>query len=191
LEQQIVELTAAQERAHIDLLKTAIGSGAPSEPATFNFQGNTGGSGTPYDPFAGGFKRTDFFGLMALFEDLALRAIKTVMAAEFGNGAVVTTLAGMQAVDARHATAGRYFGGKSVTVSQSDIPNATTNTGSQNYFRNLVYGPKEYDRDRPASRGEDNALQYNGAIVTTNAAFDEPVDIAVVTQLLGYFAATA
>jgi hypothetical protein len=113
------------------------------------------------------------------------------MAAEFPNETAVAMLASMQAVDARHATAGRYFAGKSITIGRTDIPSATTNTASQNYFRYLVYGPAEANRDHPTSRGEDNAFQYNDTAVSDNSVFDEPVEIATVTQVLGYFAALA
>jgi len=72
-----------------------------------------------------------------------------------------------------------------------DIPQPTTDTSTTDYFGALVYGPAEFDRDHPQSRGEDNTLQYNNTVVSDDAVFDEPVDIDVVTQFLSFFAADA
>lgn len=183
-----------QIQQHITVLQNLIGPSAPLPPNSFNFNGNTGGSGTPFNPFPGSsIALADFYLLSALAENLSVRALKGQIPLRFNDSDALPIIVGMHTADALRAGIFRVFTSKNVMIAlvNGDIPQPTTDTSTKTYFSALVYGPAESSRDHRQSRGEDNQIQYNNTIVEDDALFDEPTDISTVTQFLGFFAASA
>ena len=94
------------EQAHVDFLKAALGTAAPTITANdFDF---TGGNGAGNGPFAGATTNLDFLLLAAqAFEDTGVRAYKgqvgVLLDAGVGADAVLEDAVRIHSVEARHA----------------------------------------------------------------------------------------
>lgn len=159
------------EVAHVELLKSAIGSlgGMPIEKPEFDF--TVGGAFMPFSDY------TQFLILSQAFEDTGVRAYKGQAANLISNGDVLTVALQIHSVEARHASRVRQLRG--------DYPYITfSNRGT-----GMPYATQ------PVYAGEDVTMQAGVDLkkITTvgrdgiTAAYDEPLTKAEVTAIAGLF----
>lgn len=189
----IFEVIQEHEVAHVQLLRTALGSNAVAKP-TFDFTGGNGSGSGPFNPFQ---SYAVFKVLAQGFEDLGVRAYKGQAAnlLALGQRAVLATALAIHSVEARHASEVRRLRGDFseqapfkgwITLRQVDAAAQPIAP---------VYGP-----GNPASMfpAEDNvtqggvnvaSLQGVPSAAAASESFDEPLDMQTVLTLADPFIA--
>lgn len=180
------------ETAHVTLLKSALGSSAPSQPASTAYD-FTGGSGARNGPFAAVLTtKAEFFKVAQLLEDAGVRAYKGQLTNFAGDKANLTVAMQIHQVEARHAAEIRRLRAQTAWINgaffDGGFTGAATTAGTQASVALKVYGATVTD-PFTVSTSEDNRVQ--GAVVSQPSdAFDEPLVTADVMSFAALFGVT-
>jgi hypothetical protein len=174
------------ENKHVSFLQSAISTlgGTAVTPPKFDF---SGGSGSLAGPFADVFTNYNTFLKVALtFEDTGVRAYNGQASNLLGNTDILTSVLAIHAVEARHASAIRQI---------LKISPWITSTATQGNDTGISFADANY-------QGEENVMQggfdvtklpaLSGSttnIATATAAFDEPLNMDQVQNLIKIFIA--
>jgi hypothetical protein len=195
-----IVLIRNDERAHVNFLRSVLGSAAIPDPTpnAFDFTGAKGGARAPL--FADVFSNAaTFLAVAQSLEDTGVRAYKGGAPLLMSNNAVLEAALNIHSVEARHASNLRTMRrggpqsepGDPRTMPQSWI-SGNDNGGPAPAVTAAVYGP-----GNPASLfpGEENVIQ--GGLNVQNLsqvspseaseAFDEPLDMGTVLAIAGNF----
>lgn len=180
------------ETAHVTLLKSALGSNAPAQPAN-TFYDFTAGSGTRNGPFAAVLTtKAEFFKVAQLLEDAGVRAYKGQLSNFAGDKANLTVAMQIHQVEARHAAMIRRLRSQTAWINgaffDGGFTGSPTTAGTQAAVALKVYGATVTD-PFTASSSEDNRVQ--GSVVSQPSdAFDEPLVTADIMSFAALFGVT-
>lgn len=179
---------AKHEAAHVNVLRTALGTAAVAKP-TFDFTGGSGAtnaSGKYTGPFADVFTNAQtFLAVAQAFEDTGVRAYKGGAAALAASPDTLEVALQIHSIEARHASKVRRLRAEKGWISGKTN---TLPTQAQ-----AVYGAGNSAANFPA---EDNVTQATVNVSTLSGvagaaaaseAFDEPLDSATVLAIAGLF----
>lgn len=195
----IIEQMRQQEVAHQTIL-ASLGASSTT-PSSYNWTNNSV------------FNISDekgFFNLARHIEDLTVRVLKGAIPGLFSDATKVSQVMSMHLVDARHAAISRiYYKGYADNGTSSNNPayhaivmsntdgwgNAPADgvaptTVDSKYFAHYVYGPRQYTSDHPDSGGEDNRVQYNNTLFSTDYVTDEPATAEAADKFIEPFLPT-
>jgi hypothetical protein len=176
-EASAVQQILKHENAHVTLLKSILGSNAPTQPASSAYD-FTAGSGTKNGPFAAALTtKTEFFKVAQLLEDIGVRALKGQLSTLMTDKASLTTVMQLHQVEARHAGEIRRLRSQNAWISGASFDGgytgSATTAGTQASVALKVYGASVTD-PLTLSTSEDNRVQ--GAIPNQPSdSFDEPL----------------
>lgn len=113
----IVQQMAKQTAAHVTLLRTVLGTAAPTQPApdtTYDYTGKRAADATA--PFANVFTTVgEFFKLLQLLADFEVRAIKGMLPDLSSNATFMLPAVQIHSVAGRHAAESRMLRGSGTT----------------------------------------------------------------------------
>ncbi len=178
------------ENLHVAFLKSVLGSAAVTEPT--------------FDLTAGGLfpdvlsNYATFLAVANTFEDTGVRAYKGQAPNLLGNQVVLTAALSIHAVEARHASAVRtirsYNGVPTLTPWILSTAQSSNDTGiGSNVDGNYGAGATGYPAENNTIQGGVDVTTLASAYGTTTpftvatAAFDEPLDMATVLNLVKPF----
>jgi hypothetical protein len=191
-EASAIQQILKHENAHVTLLRSLLGTNAPSQPANA-FYDFSAGSGTKNGPFAGSLTtKAEFFKVAQLLEDAGVRAYKGQLTQFIGDKASLTTAIQIHQVEARHAAEIRRLRSQNAWIAGASFDAGYTGSaaaaGTQASVAIKVYGPAVTD-PLVASTSEDNRVQ--GPITGQSAEpFDEPLATADVMAFAALFGVT-
>ena len=208
-----IALIRDHEIAHVNFLRTALGSNAPAAMTGANFD-FTGGNGSGTGPFApAGTNKAFLLAVTQGFEDTGVRAYKGQAANLISNADVLESALRIHSVEARHASkirrlrrlqstnpapdvvrlSGTIRGGGAAAAGIGNITglNAAQSAAATQAF-GLIYGGATSEAN--TTQGTANVATLSGTGIAAadlaNAAteaFDEPLTMAEVTTIVADF----
>lgn len=169
------------ETAHVEFLKSVLGSSADAKP---NIDLTAGGTfGTVLSDY------NTYLAVAQTFEDTGVRAYKGQAPALLGNKVILTAALNIHSVEARHAAYIRVLRASKGAVIKPWITGTTTNNGNDT---GIAAVNNSYAGEQTIMQGPVDVTMLNGvggkiSFAAATEAFDEPLTTAQTLEVVAPF----